>query len=238
MFVHGLGGNARQWTPIRSAMASTVSSHAVDLAGHGQRRADHGPYTIARFAEDLVDELRRIPAAEYILVGHSLGGAVCVEAARAFPDRVRQVLAVDSLLNPLYPRFGKGMIRAYRHALTYAFKPVMHAVLRGSHTAATAQWVKDEAADELLNLRREVALDALLSLAEWDRDAVVSRCTATTIVAYPAADLRFGGQSAAVADMMKVRPVGAGGHYYFKMMPELIASLVDAAVSEMPGTPR
>jgi pimeloyl-ACP methyl ester carboxylesterase len=43
VFVHGLGGIADQWAPIRSAMASDLPGLAVDLAGHGQRRADPGP---------------------------------------------------------------------------------------------------------------------------------------------------------------------------------------------------
>jgi hypothetical protein len=81
-----------------------------------------------------------------------------------------------------------------------------------------------------------VAIDAVLSLAEWDRDAVLGRCHATRFVAFPAADIRYGGQHRALTGMMKVRPVGAGGHYYFKITPELVASLVDAAVDEVSET--
>jgi pimeloyl-ACP methyl ester carboxylesterase len=108
-----------------------------------------GPYTVARFADDLAAELRRLPDVRYILVGHSLGGAVCAEVARALPDRVSHVLAVESLLHPiLCPRLSKHTLWLYRQALTYAFKPLMRVMLRGSHTAGTPQWVKDEAAED------------------------------------------------------------------------------------------
>lgn len=96
--------------------------------------------------------------------------------------------------------------------------------------------VKDEAARELLTLSRDVTIDAVRSLAEWDRDAVLTGCHATTFVAFPAADVRCGADYRAAAGLMEVRPVGAGGHYYFKIAPELVASLVNDAVDEVSET--
>lgn len=124
-----------------SAMVSDVPSLAVDQAGHGRRRADSGPYTVAWFADDLAAELRRRPDVQYILVGHTLGGAVYAEVARLLANRVSHVLAMDSLLHPmLYPRLGTRMMWFYSHALSYAFKPFIRAMLRGSYIAGTPQW--------------------------------------------------------------------------------------------------
>ena len=103
----------------------------LDLAGHGESGTDRAAMTIAAFAGDVqavVDELR---LRRVVLVGHSMGGPVVVEAARRLRDHVEGVVLVDTLLNvdermppeaiagflkPLredFPKAAEGFIRDY-----------------------------------------------------------------------------------------------------------------------------
>ncbi len=91
VFLHGAGCDHTVWQlPARWFAWHGHSVLAVDLPGHGRSEGpplasitDH-----ARWVGDVLDAAGLRQAA---LVGHSMGGAVAVEAAAGMPDRVTRV---------------------------------------------------------------------------------------------------------------------------------------------------
>jgi pimeloyl-ACP methyl ester carboxylesterase len=100
VLLHGWGCNAFHFRRLGPALAQRgVHSVAVDLRGHGlsQKPAETAAYTsaaMADFAQHLLDALGFEHAG---LVGHSLGGALALDAAAASPSRVGWLV----LLNPV-----------------------------------------------------------------------------------------------------------------------------------------
>jgi pimeloyl-ACP methyl ester carboxylesterase len=71
----------------------------VDMFGCGYSdRPDHFDYSIEAHAATLAGMLDSIGARQYILVGHSLGGAVAIELASKRPDLIVQIILAEANL--------------------------------------------------------------------------------------------------------------------------------------------
>ena len=88
VFVHGWSCDARYW---RAQVPHFSRKHRVvvlDLAGHGHSGSSRTRYTMGSFGEDVRAVTQASGGSRVILIGHSMGGTVIVEAARLMPDRV------------------------------------------------------------------------------------------------------------------------------------------------------
>lgn len=95
LLIHGLGGSSRWWFPIFPAL--TVSDYravAPDLPGFGRSPGPPPPFdAVARRLIELAD---RLGLTEFFVCGHSLGGAIAVQLAADYADRVRRLVLIDS----------------------------------------------------------------------------------------------------------------------------------------------
>ena len=86
VFLHGIGGAARVWTPQLAAFSEAgFASVALDLIGYGQRP----PVTVMDFealAADVEAAIRGRRLEHPVLIGHSLGGMVVQTLLRRRPD--------------------------------------------------------------------------------------------------------------------------------------------------------
>jgi pimeloyl-ACP methyl ester carboxylesterase len=83
-------------------MSALESQHMVvglDLAGHGQSGAAREAWSIEAFAADVEAVVTQLALDQFVLVGHSMGGPVALAAARRMPERVRGIVAIDTLHN-------------------------------------------------------------------------------------------------------------------------------------------
>ncbi len=79
---------------------------AADLRGRGGSRDLPGPYGIERHARDLAEVVKAYGGAA-VVVGHSMGGWVAIELARAYPMLVDRLVLIDGG-PPLAPPPGVG----------------------------------------------------------------------------------------------------------------------------------
>jgi len=95
LFVHGWSCDRGYWKNQLDAFAERHQVVAVDLAGHGQSGAGRVAWTMPSFADDVVAVADELHLDRMILIGHSMGGDVIVEAARRLPGRVAGLVWVD-----------------------------------------------------------------------------------------------------------------------------------------------
>ena len=95
VFLHGFAGVAESWEYQLAHFASQYRVIAPDLRGHGQSDAPRGDYSMPELIQDLhhVVESLDLPQ-KFVLAGHSFGGAICIEFANAFPDRIAKLVLV------------------------------------------------------------------------------------------------------------------------------------------------
>jgi pimeloyl-ACP methyl ester carboxylesterase len=98
VFVSGMGEDLSTWKDVQPAIAKLTRTLSYDRAGLG--KSDAPASTHARDARELATELRallhaaQVPA-PYVLVGHSLGGAIVQVFAHEYSGDVAGLVLVD-----------------------------------------------------------------------------------------------------------------------------------------------
>jgi pimeloyl-ACP methyl ester carboxylesterase len=94
VLVHGAGANAGVWMPVMGRLARHRRVVAIDLPDHGRSGGRADSIEEMRDAVGLLCAVLCLPKA--ILVGHSMGGLVVLDAGLAWPDKVEAVVSVMS----------------------------------------------------------------------------------------------------------------------------------------------
>ncbi|MFU9139194.1 pyrimidine utilization protein D [Erwinia tasmaniensis] len=95
----GLGGLASFWHPQIAALSRDYQVAVYDQRGTG-RSADTLPegYSIKDMAAELAQALAEKGLERYEVIGHALGGAIAMQMALDFPERVRGLVIVNGWL--------------------------------------------------------------------------------------------------------------------------------------------
>jgi pimeloyl-ACP methyl ester carboxylesterase len=107
VLVHSSASGNRQWRLLIESLQTRYRVIAVNLFGYGgtSRWPAERPLTAADEA-GLVAAAAELASEPVALVGHSLGGAVALEAAARLAERVRVVVAFEPILFGYLPIYG------------------------------------------------------------------------------------------------------------------------------------
>jgi pimeloyl-ACP methyl ester carboxylesterase len=95
VFVHGWSCDRSYWSAQLDHFAERHRVVAIDLAGHGASGEGRPSWTMPAFGGDVVAVADDLGLEQMVLIGHSMGGDVIVEAAVDLPGRVRGLVWVD-----------------------------------------------------------------------------------------------------------------------------------------------
>jgi pimeloyl-ACP methyl ester carboxylesterase len=164
VFVHGWSCDRRYWLGQVGHFAARFTVVTVDLAGHGESGTDRRSWTMPAFGEDVAAVVTGLDLPEVVLVGHSMGGDVIVEAARRLRPRVRGLVWAD-----VYRSLDESSSNAGTEEQTAAFV----APFEADFGAATGAFVRriagadtdpdlvDRIADDMAAAPPHIALDAM-----------------------------------------------------------------------------
>lgn len=97
VLIHGWCCNRSFWRNQVDVLGKDHRVVAVDLPGHGASGAGREAWSLAGLGADVRAVVETLGLPRVVLLGHSLGGPVALEAARLLPGRVVAVIAVDTL---------------------------------------------------------------------------------------------------------------------------------------------
>jgi pimeloyl-ACP methyl ester carboxylesterase len=95
VFVHGFACSHEDWQFQLDFFSKTNEVVACDLRGHGATPGRAHECSIEHYGGDVAALLNNLELAPAILVGHSMGCRVVLEAARLAPDRVAGLVLID-----------------------------------------------------------------------------------------------------------------------------------------------
>lgn len=96
VFVHCWSCDRSYWQNQVDEFAKDYRVVTIDLAGHGQSGTARKTWTMAAFGADVASVVNKLDLHNVVLIGHSMGGPVVIEAARRLQGRVTGLVGVDN----------------------------------------------------------------------------------------------------------------------------------------------
>ncbi len=112
VLLHGLFGSARNFGLVQRELARGRRTVALDLRNHGTSPHDANMH-YADMAADVMQTLDRMSALPAMLLGHSMGGKVAMQAALTHPESVARLIVADIApvsYPPHYRDIANGMV--------------------------------------------------------------------------------------------------------------------------------
>lgn len=134
------------WSEQVPVLAERYRTVALDLPGHGEATAARDVWKVSTYGEDVAGLLEELDLANVVLVGHSMGGPVSLRAAALSGERVRGVVAVDTLHDAEFEFSGENVD---------AFLVAMEADFPGTCGSFVQQMFPEEGAEETMARVRE-----------------------------------------------------------------------------------
>jgi pimeloyl-ACP methyl ester carboxylesterase len=135
----------------------------LDLAGHGESAAGRDAWTIEAFAGDVVAVVEALDLARVVLVGHSMGGPVALEAARRLPGRIIGIVGVDTYQN-FEASFTEEQRQHFISRFETDFKAVTNAFVRNMFTERADSALVDYIAADMSSASPGVGIGAMGSI--------------------------------------------------------------------------
>ena len=96
ILLHGFGGDLNNWLFNHPALSENHSVYAFDLLGHGGSSKEVGDGSIFTLTNSILQAVSRIGIENSNWVGHSLGGAIAMNAAKISPETVKSLTLIAS----------------------------------------------------------------------------------------------------------------------------------------------
>jgi len=95
VFVHGFGCSRSDWTAQLAHFAGAHDCVACDLRAHGESPGRAEDCSIETYGADVAALLAALDLAPAVLIGHSMGCRVVLQAALDAPERVAGLVLID-----------------------------------------------------------------------------------------------------------------------------------------------
>jgi len=175
VLIHGVGGHHLSWPPqIRRLHDQRV--YAVDLPAHG-RSDGIGRQRIEDYANDVLALLDELRISRAVLIGHSMGGAIALDAAIRWPKRVLGLGLIGTGARlPVDPAI-------LRNAAQEANTPVaVRQIGERSFAAATPARLRELALERMAATRPSVLHGDLMACDAFDRMVDLRSVTSPTLI--------------------------------------------------------
>lgn len=96
VFLHGFLENKKMWNYFVNQYDKKYRIVTIDLLGHGESESLGYVHSMEENAKVVQAVLSHLRIRKSILLGHSMGGYVCLAFAELFPDNVRSLILVNS----------------------------------------------------------------------------------------------------------------------------------------------
>ncbi len=235
VLIHGAGGHHLYWPPqVRRLQDERI--FAVDLPGHGKSEGV-GYHSIEDYAGEIIEFVRALKLSKAVLVGHSMGGAVALQAAIKYPRRVLGLGLIGSAARlPVSP----SLLHSASDPETAA--QAVRMVIDRSFAPETNSRLKDIAGQRMAQTRSSVLYGDFLACDAFEVSAVqLAKISAPTLIVFGAADKMT---PVTGAEALRTQIKGArlevvpnAGHMVMLEQPDRVAGLLGEFVNSIPYQP-
>jgi sigma-B regulation protein RsbQ len=172
VFIHGWSCKKEHWRAQIPVFAADHTVVALDLPGHGESTGAREAWTLEQYGADVAGVVNALGLDQVVLVGHSMGGPVTLEAARRLGAKVAAIVAVDTLQNveqSTDPRLVEGLLAEYRKDFAGVCPRIVPRMFLPSTDPELVTWVSEG----MCRTRPEVAVDLFARFPAYDSAAAM-----------------------------------------------------------------
>lgn len=167
LFVHCWCCDRSYWKDQVPYFAGKYRVVTLDLAGHGASGLGRAEWTIPAFAADVAAVATKLDLRRVILVGHSMGGPVALEAARLLPGRAIGIVGVDNFQD-FSQKYTPEQQAQFIGMFQGGFAAVTDGFVRGMFPAGADTALVAAVAADMSECPPEVGIGAMGSLLAYD----------------------------------------------------------------------
>jgi pimeloyl-ACP methyl ester carboxylesterase len=164
LFVHSWGINRTYWADQYSYFSKKYRVVTIDLPGFGNSGKNRSSWSVKDYARDIATVIRGLDLKNVILIGHSMSGAIVVQAALDSPAMVRGIIGIDNFKDfgtaetPEAKEENKKFFAAARSHYTATITPFLNKVL---FSASTDSAIRTRVVQDILRSDSVIALACL-----------------------------------------------------------------------------
>jgi pimeloyl-ACP methyl ester carboxylesterase len=164
VFVHGFACAHTDWDTQVAHLSPRHQTIAVDLRGHGASPGTAAECSIERYGADVAEVMRALALPPAVLVGHSMGCRVVIEAALQAPAQTAGVILVDG------SQFASAMAAVFkeRFAMPNGYATMTLAMFKDMFTALSDRAVAASVLERAARLPRPIGEKMMTDLQRYD----------------------------------------------------------------------
>jgi len=174
IFVHCWTCNHEFWKPQIEYFSKKHKVVWLDLAGHGLSNSKRKKYTMQAFGKDVAAVVNEIDGDNVILVGHSMGGPVSIEAAKLLGDKVIGVVGVDTFYTPFeYPKSEEEIndfVKPFKNDFKAASEQLVRSMFTPEADPDSITWI----VTQMSVADQEMGISAMYEIFRWNAKNVPS----------------------------------------------------------------
>jgi pimeloyl-ACP methyl ester carboxylesterase len=186
VFIHGWGANRTEWGYAKRHLGHKYRLILWDLPGLGRSTAPaNRDYRLENLADDLRAVMSLAGDRRVVLVGHSIGGMICLTYAKTLGQEMAQRVAGLALVHTTYTN----PVRTSRHAALFTAleKPLLVPLMHLAIWLAPLVWLMNQLSYLNGSAHKSSFQTGYFSLKAWDR---VEWATRLMTQAWPAVTAR------------------------------------------------
>jgi pimeloyl-ACP methyl ester carboxylesterase len=164
VFVHGFACAHSDWNSQVAHLSPRHQTIAVDLRGHGASPGEAADCSIERYGADVAEVMRALALPPAVLVGHSMGCRVAIEAALQVPSHTAGVLLVDG---SQFPAAMEAVLMQH-FAAPNGYETHTNALFNDMFTARSDPTVAAAVVKRAFGLPRSIGIKMMTDLLRYD----------------------------------------------------------------------
>lgn len=143
----------------------------VDLAGHGESGDERTEWSMESFGDDVAAVVNKLDLKDVILVGHSMGGRINLEAARKLPNRVKALIGIDNYHN-FEQKFTPEQLDQFLMPFRALFQMTADQYVRSLFSPTADSALVEKTATDMASAPEEIGVSTMAAI--WSHDAIAA----------------------------------------------------------------
>ncbi len=232
IFIHGWSCEKTYWEYQIDEFSKNYTVVALDLAGHGESDIKRKDYTISAYGKDVAAVAEENDLTNIILVGHSMGGAVAIEAAKLLGDDVIGIVGADTF-HDLTAKYTEEQKAEYIKPFRENFRGNCKAFAESMFPPNANQKIVEAVVNDMVAAPENVAINSFENLINYDPIPSLNSIS-VPFIAINSTFLRTNtAGNRMVTDSFEVKIMEGVGHYVMIEDPDTFNRYLKEAISEI-----